>query len=73
MLAVVIRTMEFVVLCGVAIARLGDRVHGSQADRRRRMVVEEKLPPAAVKTEFAAFQFWKDGWAFRSNIVADEG
>lgn len=29
--------------------------------------------PAPVTTEFAVFQFWKDGWAFRPNIVADEG
>ncbi len=29
--------------------------------------------PASVATEFAVFQFWKEGWAYRPNIAADEG
>ena len=29
--------------------------------------------PASVSTEFAAFQFWKEGWTYRPNIAADEG
>ena len=45
MLAVVVRTMEFVALCGVAVTRLGDPVHGFQADRRRLMNVSEFMPP----------------------------
>jgi hypothetical protein len=28
---------------------------------------------APVATEFALFQFWKDDWAYRPNIEADEG
>lgn len=28
---------------------------------------------ADVETNFALFQFWKDTWAYRPNIVADEG
>ena len=28
---------------------------------------------AGVSTEFALFQFWKDDWEYRPNIVADEG
>jgi hypothetical protein len=28
---------------------------------------------ADIQTEFALFQFWKDSWAFRPNIEADEG
>jgi len=29
--------------------------------------------PAPVSTEFALFQFWKEGWVFRPNVLADEG
>lgn len=28
---------------------------------------------APVSTEFALFQFWKDGWGFRPNVPAQEG
>jgi hypothetical protein len=28
---------------------------------------------AEISTEFALFQFWKDDWAYRPNIEADEG
>ncbi|KPJ83164.1 MAG: hypothetical protein AMS19_05310 [Gemmatimonas sp. SG8_23] len=33
----------------------------------------EQQRPAEVQTEFALFQFWKDSWAFRPNLEADEG
>jgi hypothetical protein len=29
--------------------------------------------PVDVDTDFALFQFWKDDWAFRPNLQADEG
>jgi len=29
--------------------------------------------PAAIETRFAVFRLWKDGWAYRPNLVADEG
>lgn len=29
--------------------------------------------PASVATEFAVFQFWKEGWTYRPNIAAEEG
>jgi hypothetical protein len=29
--------------------------------------------PAEVNTQFALFKFWKDGWAYRPNIDAQEG
>lgn len=29
--------------------------------------------PAANETSFSLFNFWKDGWAFRPNLVADRG
>lgn len=29
--------------------------------------------PVGVETDFAVFEFWKEGWAFRPNLIADEG
>lgn len=29
--------------------------------------------PAAIETQFALFRFWNDTWAYRPNLVAEEG
>ena len=46
-----------------------------EADRRTFRVrgYAEYQRAASTTTQFALFQFWKDDWAYRDNLTADEG